>query len=61
MCVLPFNLVKGISLGIHIVENVGIYNGRSRIMASWWIVINNVESFKCSKSSMLFDTERLSV
>ena len=56
MGVLPFNLVKGMSLGIHIVEKVGIYNGKSRIMASWWIFINNVESFKCSKSSMLFDT-----
>ena len=31
----------------HIVEKVGIYNWRMRIMASWWIVINNAQNLVC--------------
>ena len=56
-----FNLLKGMCIGTqpwakiigYFVEKVRIYHGKTRITSSWWHVVNDTHSFKCSESIMV--------
>ena len=58
---LRFNLLKGMCIGTqpwakiigYFVEKVRIYHGKTRITSSWWHVVNDTHSFKCSESIMV--------